>query len=92
MRCKKKYRGLRDKNGKWEYCFMMDGRPLQRLTDLEATARNASVALKLREDHRQVVLLGEAVKKRVRFNEATERFIAWSTQEHRDHPNTWGRQ
>ena len=89
---KKKYPGLRDKNGKWEYRFMVDGRPYQRQTDLEATARNASVALKLREDHRQVVLLGEEVKKRVRFNEATERFIAWSRQAHRDHPNTWKRQ
>ena len=77
MRRKKKYRGPRDKNGKWEYRFMVDGRPHQRLTDLEATARKASVALKLREDHRQVALLGEAVKKRVRFNEATERFMAW---------------
>ena len=92
VRRKKKYPGLREKNGKWEYRFMLDGRPYQRLTDLEATARNASVALKLREDHRQMVLLGEAVKKRVQFNEAAERFIAWSKQAHRDHPNTWKRQ
>ena len=92
MRRKKKYPGLRDKNGKWEYRFMVDGRPYQRLTDLEATARNASVALKLREDHRQMVALGGAVKQRVRLNEAAERFLAWSRQAHRDHPNTWKRQ
>ena len=92
VRRKKKYPGLREKNGKWEYRFMADGRPYQRLTDLEATARNAGVVLKLREDHRQMVLLGEAVKQRVRFNEAAERFIAWSRQAHRDHPNTWKRQ
>ena len=92
MKRKRRYPGLRETKGKWEYRFMTDGVTYQRVTGLEATAANATAALGQREEHRQMVILGKPVAKRVRFNEVVERFIAWSKQEHRDKPNTWRRQ
>ena len=33
-------RGLREKNGKWEYRFNLNGQPYSRVTDLEAVPEN----------------------------------------------------
>ena len=92
MKRKRRYPGLRETKGKWKYRFMVDHVTYARVTGLEATAVNAMAALRQREEHRQMVILGKPVAKRVRFNEAVERFLAWSKQEHRDKPNTWRRQ
>ena len=91
MKRKRRYPGLRETKGKWEYRFMLDGLTYARVTGLEASAANATAALKQREEHRQTVRLGKPVAQRVRFNEASDRFLFWSEREHRDKPNTWKR-
>ncbi len=91
-RRKRSYPGLREKAGKWEYRFMVSGVRYTEITDLEATAENAGAVLRLKDEHRHRVIVGTPIQQRVQFSEAAERFLGWSRQAHRDHPNTWKRQ
>jgi integrase len=83
---------LRQKNGKWEYRFVISGHPrVTRLTDLEATEQNEKKALRLEQAHRDRILKGleQARKPRpIIFSAAVQEFLKHCRVEHKNHPNT----
>jgi len=85
----KRARGLREKQGRWEYRFMIGGQRYTMLTDFAATARNLPAARRLMEEHKAKALASAVVPGRpVRFSDTARQFLHWSKMEHREHPNT----
>ncbi len=82
---------LRKANGKWHWRFQVDGIIYRGRTDLAATRRNQSAALRVEHDAQQKVLAGQAASLKVKtvpFTEAADRFLDWAAGEHREHPGT----
>jgi hypothetical protein len=50
--------GLRIKNGKWEYRFLVKGQPVQVAAGLAATERNRKAAERKEQVHREAILEG----------------------------------
>jgi integrase len=85
---------LREKNGKWEYRFRINGERVTRLTDLAATTENRLRAEKLEQKHRDSIVRGDqpARQQTARgFSNASEEFLEWCKIQHKDKPNTWKR-
>jgi site-specific recombinase XerD len=82
---------LRNKSGKWEYRFWLNGTRVTAVTDLEATEPNRPKALKLQQQRRDAILKGEKVaKKQVKrgFIDATNEFLKFVKVQHENKPNT----
>jgi len=83
---------LREKNGRWEYRFKIEGLPrVSVLTDLEATELNREKAEKLEQKRRDRINQGLDMArkaKRIIFSVAVEEFLKHCRVEHKDHPNT----
>lgn len=82
---------LREKNGKWEYRFRLQGQHVTKVTDLAATEENRSRALKLEQRHRDAILRGEKPAKRQAargFSDASREFMEACEVQHADKPNT----
>lgn len=82
---------LREANRKWHWRFQVDGVIYRGSTDLAATPRNRSAALRVEHDAQQKVLAGQATSLKVKtvpFTEAADRFLDWAAGKHREHPGT----
>jgi integrase len=82
---------LREKNGKWEYRFRLQGQPVSKVTDLAAIAENRTRALKLEQKHRDAILRGEKPVRRQTargFSDASQEFMEWCEVQHLEKPNT----
>jgi integrase len=81
--------GIRQKRGRWEYRFTVNGVRHTTLTDFAATARNLSAAKRAMLEHRAKVVANAILPGRpVAFSDAAGQFLHWSKMEHREHPNT----
>lgn len=83
--------GLRERNGKWNWRFMLDGQKYSGATDLDATKRNETKALQVEQEYRQALLEGRRPSRRIqvrRFNDAAVEFLEWAKTECREHPNS----
>ncbi len=83
--------GLREKRGRWEYRFTIDGQRVSKLTDLAATEQNMPAAQREEKKHRDSILKGERPAKRLRirsFNEAVVEFIEYVKVKYAEHPAT----
>jgi integrase len=83
--------GLRVRNGKWYYRFMLDGHKYAGSTNLPATKQNVSEALRIEDEHRTALLEGRRPTRRVvvrEFNSAVREFLEWSKARYRAHPNS----
>lgn len=74
--------------GRWRYRFQFKGRQYSGSTGLAAVQRNMAAAVRLMENHRKRLLLGEPDLVEVTFNEAVEIFNEWKAGEHRAKPAT----
>ncbi len=86
--------GLREKNGKWEYRFIVKGQFVQVATGLEATERNQKKALDQESAHRQAIREGRwGIQPLIprSFSNAKTEFIDWCKVEYRNKPNSWRR-
>ena len=87
--------GLRAKNGKWHYRFMLDGHSYSGSTGLDATRQNVSKAQDQESAHRQELREGRNPLSRkvvVReFTDAATDFLSWAKMEYRAHPNSYHR-
>jgi integrase len=77
-------KGLREKNGKWEYRFKLNGNPYSQVTDLEAVAANINSAQALRTAHIEQIKSGKMVMRRVNvpLDQAVSHFMRWYRSEH----------
>jgi site-specific recombinase XerD len=85
---------LREKNGKWEYRFRINGERVTKLTDLAATSENRARAAKLEQKHRDAIVKGDLPAHRQiarGFSEASNDFLEWCKIQHEAKPNTWRR-
>lgn len=76
--------GLRIRRGRWHYRFVVDGVEYAASTRLKATSSNASKALRMLEQERQRVLVGEPSSKLARraFSDAADLFLDWVKHEY----------
>jgi len=82
---------VRERSGKWEVRFWVDGREYSEITVLAATERNRNAAQRIEAEMRRLVLSGRAAELRirvVRFNDAAPQFLTWADSESREHPST----
>jgi integrase len=82
---------LREKNGKWEYRFKLNGERVSKLTDLAANDGNRAKAERLEKQHRDSILKGLEPARRAPkrgFVEASEEFMDAVRVEHSGKPNT----
>jgi integrase len=84
-------RGLKDKNGKWEYRFNLNGQPYSRVTDLEAVPENIVKAHAERTAHIEELKKGNPVIRRVitSLDYAVPKFMAWYRSEHQNRKCKW---
>jgi hypothetical protein len=77
-------KGLRERNGKWEYRFRLRGRLYSQVTDLKAAPENVLQAQALRAAHIEQAKAGKAVAKRrsVEVHEGVSHFMRWYVSEH----------
>ena len=71
---------VRERYGRWHIRFWVDGRPFCQPTDLAATERDKSAAIRIEAELRKLVLEGRAHELRleiIRFNEAADKFLKW---------------
>ena len=83
--------GIRNRDGKWHYRFMVDGHEYSGNTGLAATKRNRGAALREEAKARELVLNGRERELRLEakpFNRAAEDFLEWARGEHRGSPAT----
>ena len=83
--------GLRLKNGKWEYRFLVRGQRVQVGTGLAATERNRKKAERMEETHRQAILEGRwgiAPLIPRSFDEALPEFLKFCDVEYAEHPSS----
>lgn len=77
---------IRKRGGKWHYRFHVNGREYTAATELAASERNRTAAMRLEAKARELVLQGkeELLKlKVVRFDDAAEKYMAWVRSEHK---------
>jgi integrase len=82
---------LREKNKKWHYRFMINGRRYSGSTGLAATKRNETKALDKESEHRRALIAGRSPMRRVEvreFDGAVREFLEWSKAQYRSHPNS----
>ncbi len=86
-------RGLRAKNGKWEYRFNLNGQPYSRVTDLEAVPENIIRAHAERAAHVEELKKGRGGTKRViaPVDHAILKFISWYRSEHQNRECKWAK-
>lgn len=84
-------RGLREKNGKWEYRFNLSGQPYSRVTDLEAVPENIVKAHAERLAHIEELKKGKPVIRRVitSLDHAVPKFMSWYRSEHQNRKCKW---
>jgi integrase len=83
--------GLRVRNGKWYYRFMLDGHKYGGSTNLPATKQNVNEAQRIENEHRTALLEGRRPTTRVvvrEFTSAVREFLEWSKARYRAHPNS----
>jgi integrase len=76
--------GLREKHGKWEYRFKLNGKPYSRVTDLEAVPENVLEAQQEKAAHMAELQKGKKVIRQISvpLNQAIPKFMAWYRSEH----------
>ena len=82
---------LRERGGKWNYRFQLDGKEYSGATDLDATERNRTKAQDVESEHRRALMEGRAPERKVvvrRFIDAAAEFLKWAAMEYREHPNS----
>lgn len=85
---------VRNRGGKWEWRFKVDGHEWSHITDLVATERNKIKAQRLEAEARRLVLEGRGEELSISvqpFTSAAESFEKWAEGEYQEHPNTWKR-
>jgi integrase len=84
-------RGLREKNGKWEYRFNLNGQPYSRVTDLEAVPENILKAHAERVAHIEELKKGKPAIRRVitSLDHAIPKFMSWYRSEHQNRKCKW---
>jgi site-specific recombinase XerD len=85
---------LRNRNGKWNYRFKLDGKEYSGTTDLAATKQNMRAAQDRESEHRQELREGRRPSRPIQvreFNEAARSFLEWAKMEYRAHPNSYHR-
>jgi len=84
-------RGLREKNGRWEYRFTLNGQPYSRVTDLEAVPENIVKAHAERAAHLEELKKGRHVIRRViiSLDRAIPKFMSWYRSEHQNRKCKW---
>jgi integrase len=77
-------KGLREKNGKWEYRFDLRGRSYSQVTDFEAVAENINAAQAERAAHIRELKAGKNVFRRISvpLDKAVSEFNRWYRSEH----------
>jgi integrase len=78
--------GLRWSSGNWHYRIKYQGREWTADTGLEATRRNVSAALAVREKARQTILGGQPERLEIearKFGEAADEYLKWVQGEHK---------
>jgi hypothetical protein len=81
---------IRERAGKWHYRFYVQGREFAGSTDLDATARNKTAALRREAEVRRLILEGKqnVLKLEIKpFTEAAEQFLNWADGHYAEHPN-----
>jgi integrase len=88
------YKRKRHDGEYWAYRFQYEGKSYSETTDLKATQKLLPDAKRARAKHLQRVRLGRCANPTaaIRFSDATEKFVAWTRMEHREHPRTAQRQ
>ena len=82
---------IRQRYGKWNIRFWVNGHEYTEPTDLAATERNRTEAIRIEAEKRKLVLQGKEhlLKLEVQpFSKAADQFLSWADSEHRDHSNT----
>jgi integrase len=85
---------LRNRNGKWNYRFKLDGKEYSGTTDLAATKQNMRTARDKESERRQELRDGRRPSRPIQvreFNEAARSFLVWAKMEYRAHPNSYHR-
>jgi integrase len=84
-------KGLREKNGRWDYRFTLNGQPYSRVTDLEALPENIIKAHADRAAHIEELKKGKLVSRRViaSLDHAIPKFMAWYRSEHQNRKCKW---
>jgi integrase len=84
-------KGLREKNGKWEYRFKMNGKPYSRVTDLEAVPENILKAHAERAAHIEELRKGKPFIRYVitPLDHAVPKFVSWYRSEHQNRKCKW---
>lgn len=84
-------KGLREKNGKWEYRFNLNGQAYSRVTDLEAVPGNIIKAHAERAAHIEELKKGKPVIRRVitTLDHAVPKFMSWYRSEHQNRKCKW---
>ncbi len=83
--------GLRAKNKKWQYRFMVDGHNYSGSTGLAATKQNMNEARRIEANHRTALIEGRRPAPRVmvrEFNSAVAEFLPWTKMRYRAHLNS----
>jgi integrase len=77
-------KGLREKNGKWEYRFTLKGKPYSQVTDFAAVAENVLKAQEQKAAHAAQLKSGKVVVKQisVSLDQAISHFMRWYLSEH----------
>ena len=87
-------RGLREKNGKWEYRFRLRGRLYSQVTDLKAVPENVLQAQAHRAAHIEQARAGKATAKlkTIEVHHGVAHFMRWYVSEHpRGGKSKWAR-
>jgi integrase len=77
--------GLRERRGKWEYRFRLNGKQYSQVTDLAAVPENLVKAQVLKQAHFDLLKSGKRPVLRPSFSsvgEAIEKFMTWYKSEH----------
>ena len=85
---------LRNRKGIWHYRFKFDGKEQSGTTRLAATERNTMAALRKEAEHRQALMEGRRVTRRIivrLFVDAAADFLNWAKAEYHEHPNSYRR-
>lgn len=82
---------IRERSGTWYYRFWVNGQEYTASTDLAATERNRTAAVRVEAKARELVLKGKAHELKLEvhpFNDAVTEFLDWADGQYREHPNS----
>lgn len=85
--------GIRKREGRWHYRFVVKGQEYTGNTGLEATSKNRKEAEQIAEATRREIVSAKPQDKGllIEMPEAAAQFINWCKVEYRAKPNTWER-